>query len=73
MIDHTPLPPKATPLPQKAQRVSSEEHIPSSYKKATAGPFNLPRPSRTITAGESLEQLLRKTLQRTKELEIQLK
>jgi len=77
MTDHTPLPPEVTPSPQEAQRVSPEERIPSTYEEvdqeATAGPSNLTRPSETITARESSERSLRETLQKTKELEIQLR
>ena len=65
-MGYTSLPPKTTPLPQEANRVSLEERIPSTYEgvdqEATASPSNLLRPLGTITAGELLERLLRKTL-----------
>jgi len=73
MTGHTSLPHKAMPSPQEAQRVSPEERISSSYKEVMAGLSNFPRPLGTITAGESSEQSLHKTLQKTKELEIQLR
>ena len=63
MMGHTPLPYKATPLLQEAQRVSPEECIPSTYnQEATAGLSNSVRPLKTITARELLERLLYKTL-----------
>ena len=70
MTGHTPLPHKATPLPQETQRVSPEKCIPSFYKEAIAGLFNLLRLLGTITTKKSLKQLLCETLQKTKELEI---
>jgi len=62
MTGNTPLPPKAMPLPQEAQRVSLEERIPSSYKEAIASPSNPLKPLGTITTRELLERLLRETL-----------
>ena len=66
MTGHTPLPPKVTPLPQEAQRVSPEEHIPSTYKgvdqEAIASLSNPVRPLGMITTKKSLKQLLRETL-----------
>ena len=66
MTGHTSLPPKTTPLPQEANRVSPEERIPSTYEEvdqeAMASPSNLLRPLGTITTRKLLKQLLLKTL-----------
>jgi hypothetical protein len=74
MTGHTSLPLETMPSPQEAQRVSSEEYIPSTYKgvdwEATAGLSNFIRPLGMITARESSEWSLYETLQKTKELEI---
>ena len=65
-MGYTSLPPKKTPLPQEAGRVSLEERIPFTYKgvnqKAMAGPFNLLRPLGIITTRKLLKRLLYKTL-----------
>ncbi len=73
MTGYTTSPPKAMPSLQEAQRVSLKEHIPFSYKKAIASLSNLARPLGTIITRESLKWSLRETLQKTKELKIQLR